>query len=101
MSINTPIGDTLDGFLEALLGGRSAITRWKTIDAEGIYSKVGGDLSTYDVGYKVNELCAGVPDDMLRRLRKLVPRSPWSTQLTMLLAVQAWLDAGFGDQRPL
>ena len=32
MSINTPLGDTLGGFLEGLLAGRSAITRWKTLD---------------------------------------------------------------------
>ena len=32
MAINTPLADTLDGFLEALLAGRSAVTNWKTLD---------------------------------------------------------------------
>jgi 3-oxoacyl-(acyl-carrier-protein) synthase len=99
MSINTPLGDTLDGFVEALIAGRSAITRWKTIAADRIYSKVGGDLSDYDITGKVEQLRAHTPDVIHKRLRKLVPRSPWSTRLTMLTAVDAWLDAGF-DRAP-
>ena len=46
MAINTPLGDSLDGFLEALLAGRSALSRWKRLDTSRIYAKIGGDLST-------------------------------------------------------
>lgn len=95
MSINTPLGDTLDGFLAALMAGRSAITRWKSIDADSIYSKVGGDLSQYDVEGRTVRLQACTPEAVSRRLRRLIPRSPWSTRLTMLSAVDAWLDAGW------
>lgn len=95
MSVNTPLGDTLDTFLEALLAGRSAITRWKTIDADPIYSKVGGDLSQYDIEAKVQRLQPCTPEPVFRRLRRLVTRSPWSTRLTMLSAVDAWLNAGW------
>jgi len=100
MSINTPLDDTLDGFLGALLAGRSAITRWKTIDAEAIYSKVGGDLSQYDTDAKVERLQPCVPEAVFKRLRRLVSRSPWSTRLTMLAAVDAWLDAGWDRASP-
>jgi 3-oxoacyl-[acyl-carrier-protein] synthase I len=100
MSINTPLADTLDGFLAALLAGRSAITRWKTIDADPIYSKVGGDLSQYDVEGKLARLQTQVPEAVQKRLRRLVPRSPWSTRLTMLTAVDAWLDAQWGEAPP-
>ncbi len=100
MSINTPLGDTLEGFLDALLAGRSAITRWKTIDADPIYSKVGGDLSQYDVDAKLQRVDACVPGPIVKRLRRLVTRSPWSTRLTMLAAVDAWLDAGWAAAAP-
>ena len=30
MAINTPLGDTLDGFLEALIAGRSALSGFST-----------------------------------------------------------------------
>lgn len=94
MSINTPLGDTLDGFLEGLLSGRSALTNWKKLDTSRIYSKVGADLSGYDVAAKLASFEGRVPPDVYQRLRKLVSKAPWSTRLTMLLAVDGWLDAG-------
>jgi 3-oxoacyl-[acyl-carrier-protein] synthase I len=101
MAINTPLGDTLDGFCQALMAGRSAITRWKTIDTEPIYSKVGGDLSDYDIAAKVERLRSRIPADIHKRLRRLMAKSPWSTRLTMLTAVDAWIDAGFDAQPPV
>jgi 3-oxoacyl-(acyl-carrier-protein) synthase len=100
MSINTPLGDTLGAFLDGLLAGRSAITRWKGIDAAPIYSKVGGDLSQYDVDGKVRRLVPSTPETMHKRLQRLVARSPWSTRLSMLTAVDAWLDAGWAGAAP-
>jgi hypothetical protein len=45
LGINTPIGDDLDTFYANLLAGKSAITRWKWMKNDSVYSKVGGDLS--------------------------------------------------------
>lgn len=101
MSIKTPLGDTLESFLDGLLAGRSAITRWKTIDSSGIYSKVGGDLSDYDVSAKVESLRERTAGDLHKRLRRLVSKSPWSTRISMLTALDAWLDAGFDGHPPL
>lgn len=100
MAINTPLGDTLDGFLAGLLAGRSALSRWKAIDTSRIYSKVGADLSTYDTEAKVAALEGRVPGGMYRRLRKLTAKSPWSTRLTMLLSLAGYLDAGLIDADP-
>ena len=100
MSINTPLGDTLDGFLEALLAGRSAITRWKSNDTAQIYSKVGADLSDFDVVAKVERLRTVAPHEIHKRLRKLVSKAPWSTGMSMLIALDAWLDAGLDREAP-
>jgi 3-oxoacyl-[acyl-carrier-protein] synthase I len=97
MSINTPLGDTLDGYLEGLLAGRSAISKWKSIDTSKIYSKVGGDLSAYDVNAKVASLEARTPGDIFKRMRKLIAREPWSTRLTILMALDAFLDSRLLD----
>jgi 3-oxoacyl-(acyl-carrier-protein) synthase len=94
MSVNTPLGDSLEGFLDNLLQGRSAITRWKTLDSSGIYSKVGGDLSEYDIEAKVSSLRERISEELIRRVRRLMRYSPWSTKLSILLAVDAFLDAG-------
>ncbi|MBV9583195.1 MAG: beta-ketoacyl-[acyl-carrier-protein] synthase family protein, partial [Chloroflexi bacterium] len=98
MAVNTPLGDTLDSFLECLLAGRSAITCWKGFDTERIYSKIGGDLSDYDVAGKLAALAKHVPPEAYRRLRKLVSRAPWSTRLSLLLATEAYRDAGLFEK---
>ena len=97
MSVNTAIGDTLDGFTGALMAGRSAISRWTAFPTDRIYSKVGGDLSSYDVAAKLASLQPLVPADVHKRLRKLVAKVPWTTKLSMLLAVDGWQDAGLFD----
>lgn len=97
MSVNTAVGDTLDGFRDALMAGRSAISQWKAFSTDRIYSKVGGDLSHYDVDAKLLALQGTIPADVFKRLRKLVSRVPWTTKLTMLLAVDGWLNAGLFD----
>ena len=97
MSINTPLGDTLEGFLEALLAGRSAVSRWKKIDTSRIYSKIGADLSDYPIDAKVASFEGRIPRDMFKRMRKLIHYVPWSTQLTILMTLDAFLDSRLAD----
>src|SRR5262245_2976850 len=97
MSINTPLGDTLDGYLEGLLAGRSALSKWKSIDTSNIYSKVGADLGEYDIKAKVASLEARIPADMFKRMRKRITRVAWSTRLTILMTLDAFLDSGLSE----
>ena len=94
MAVNTPLGDTLQGFLDALLDGRSALSHWKAVDTSRIYCKVGADLSSYDIPAKVASFDGRVPDDVAKRLRRLVTKAPWSTRLTMLMALDGAVNAG-------
>ncbi|MFH1131592.1 MAG: beta-ketoacyl-[acyl-carrier-protein] synthase family protein [Pseudomonadota bacterium] len=97
MGINTPLGDNLDDFFKNLVAGKSAITKWKFLDTSRIYSKVGGDLSEYDVDGKVVRLGDLLPRDMYKRLRKLIKKAPFSTRIGILCAVDAFLDSGLKD----
>lgn len=94
MSVNTAVGDSLDGFRDSLMAGRSAISQWRAFSTDRVYSKVGGDLSAYDVDAKLASLEARLPAEVFKRLRRLVVRVPWTTKLSMLLAADGWLDAG-------
>ncbi len=94
MAINTPLGDTLGGFLDGLLAGKSALSNWKQLDVSRCYSKVGADLTGYDIKAKVASYEGRIPADVYKRLRKIVSKAPWSTKLSMLLAVDGYLDAG-------
>ncbi len=93
MGITNPLGDTLDAFYDNLIAGKSALTHWKCVDTEGIYSKVGGDLSDYDWKSKVAALKALIPPDNHAKLRKMAKKAPFSTRLSMLCAIDAYLDA--------
>jgi 3-oxoacyl-(acyl-carrier-protein) synthase len=97
LGINTPIGDDLDTFYANLLAGKSAISRWKWLKNENVYSKVGGDLSEYDVKGKLARLVGKLPADMHKRARVLCNKAPFSTCLSVLCAADAWLDAGLGE----
>jgi 3-oxoacyl-(acyl-carrier-protein) synthase len=102
MSINTPLGDSLDGFLGRLLHGDSALSNWKKLDVSRCYSKVGADLSDYDVDAKLRNLTAKLPPDVAKRAGKLVAKSPWTTRLSVLLSLDAFTDGGvFGAQPDL
>ena len=94
MSINTPLGDTLPDFFDGLMAGRSAVSNWKAFATDNVYSKVGSDLSEYDVAGAVARLDGQIPADVHKRLRKLANRVAWTTRHSMLLAVKGWLDAG-------
>src|SRR5262245_3578549 len=97
MAINTPLGDTLDGFLEGLLAGRSAVSHWKRIDTSRIYGKIGADLSGYDIDAKISSLDGRLPTDIAKRMRKLIHYVPWSTRLTILMTLDAFLDSRLAE----
>lgn len=94
MAVNTPLADSLDAFLAALYAGRSAITRWKSVATDRIYCKIGGDLGGYDAAAKRRSFEAGASAEAARKLKRLGPKLPWSTELAALVAIDAWNDAG-------
>ncbi|RVU45040.1 beta-ketoacyl-[acyl-carrier-protein] synthase family protein [Rubrivivax rivuli] len=96
MSVITPLGDTLDGLYGNLMAGRSGIGRWTFFDDERVYAKVGGDLSGYDWKARLESLRPRLPEANYLRARKLMRGAPFSTRLSVLASVDAWLDAGLG-----
>ena len=96
MAVNTPLGDSLEAFRDALLAGRSAVSSWRAFPTDNLYGKIGADLSGYDVARATASLEGRLPPEVYGRLRCLVARVPWSTRLSMLLAARAWRDADLG-----
>lgn len=95
MSINTPIGDTLDKFLANLLAGKSATTRWKTLNTERIAAKVGSDLGEYDIVGKIRTYEGKIPPAIYDKLLKLGSKFPFSISVSLQIAVEAFMDAGY------
>ncbi len=100
MGINTPIGDDLETFYQNLVAGKSAISRWKWLKNDAVYSKVGGDLSEYDLAAKAKTFKGRIPVEMGKTLRKFVKKAPFSTACSVLVSLDAWLDAGMPETDP-
>lgn len=94
MGINTPLGDNLDDYYNNLINGKSAISTMNSIDTSMIRCKIGGDLGDYDVRAKLDKLKSIIPEDIYKRLRKIIKTAPFSTKITLLAALDAYMDAG-------
>jgi len=95
MSINTPIGDTLDSFLNNLLAGKPATCRWKTLNTERIAAKVGADLGEYDIVGKIRTYEGKIPKEVYDKMLKLGSKFPFSISVSLQVAVEAFLDSGY------
>lgn len=94
MGVNTPIGDTPQQYYENLIAGKSGITKMESLDMSRIRCKIGGDLGDYDVKARLEEFKKILPEDMYKRMRKIMKTAPFSTKLTLIASMDAYLDAG-------
>jgi 3-oxoacyl-(acyl-carrier-protein) synthase len=95
MGIMTPIGDNLNDYYRNLIAGKSAITKWRYLDTSKIRCKVGGDLGDYDYKKYITEtLKPKLPEEVYRRLNRILETAPLATRMTVLTVAQAYIDAG-------
>jgi 3-oxoacyl-(acyl-carrier-protein) synthase len=94
MGINCPLGDTPEEFYRNLIQGKSGLSLMKSIDTSRIRCKIGGDLGDYNFKNKLENIKTKIPDKVFKRMRKIFKTAPFATKMTMLVAVDAYLDAG-------
>ncbi len=94
LAVITTLADSPAALHAALLAGESGLSHWKYPLYSGCLSKIGGDLSQYDWEGKLASLRERIPADSFRRLRRLAVSSPSPTILVMLVAAEAFADAG-------
>lgn len=93
MGVVSVIGQTLPDYFSSLIAGRSGITRWRQMD-ERCYSKIGGDLSDFDLQAYLDRAEASHPRALVQAARRLLRPTPLSGRLTAAAALQAFVDAG-------
>ncbi len=95
MGVLSPIGDNLDDYYTNLIAGKSALSRWRTLDVSKIRCKIGGDLGDYDYKKYMQEfLKPRMPLDAFKRLSKILKTAPLASRLTLLTVAQAYIDSG-------
>lgn len=97
MAVVTPVADTLPGFLDSLLCGRSAVGPIRVFDPQASHVKIAADLSGYDGAAGIDQWSGQVPEAVLTRFRRLAARLPWAHRITLRVALDGWRDAGLFD----
>ena len=93
MGVVTPLGECLEDYLQSLVAGRSAITRWRKVE-ERCGSKIGGDLSGFDLEEHFRRAGDAYPAALVQSARKLMRPTPPTGRITAPSSMQAFLDAG-------
>lgn len=94
MATINPLGDTLDGYIENLLKGKSGIKRWESLDVSIIECKIGGDLGDYDCSGALENFQGILGEIRYKKIRKLFRTATFSAKTAVLCSLDAYRDAG-------
>lgn len=97
MGVVTSLGDNKSDYFNNLMRGVSGVSKISSINVEKIDCKIGGDLGNYDFKKKLKEFEGILPENVFIKLRKLLKSSPFSTKLSLISAISAYIDAGLFD----
>ena len=94
MGTINPLGDTLDGYYQNLIHGKSGIRRWKSLDMTNIECKIGGDLGDYDCLAALERFRDDLGPETYKKAKKLFRSTTFSAKTAVLCTLAAWQDAG-------
>ena len=94
MGTINPLSDTLEGYYEALIAGKSGMKTWSSIDLSLVECKIGGDLGDYDTKAALEKYADPLGPDRLKAVKKLFRHTTFSARMAILTALDAWNDAG-------
>ncbi|HEQ72488.1 MAG TPA: beta-ketoacyl-[acyl-carrier-protein] synthase family protein [Spirochaetia bacterium] len=94
MDTINPLGDSLTGYFDNLIKGKSGVIRWKSLDMSNVECKVGGDIGDYDCMAALTSLKERIGEDKFKSVRKLFKTGTFSGKTAILCSLKAFLDAG-------
>lgn len=95
LGIVTALGNDLKTYYESLMAGRSGIKLWQNIKEDHCISKVGGDLSDFDLLGYLKHHPLNLPQMLQDPIKKVLPSRSLSVNLTAAACLQACHDADF------
>lgn len=97
MATINPLGDTLEGYIDNLLQGKSGVKRWQSLDVSNIECKVGGDLGDYDCAAALDRFKEMLGERRYKKIRKLFRTATFSAKTAVLCSLDAYRDAGLAE----
>lgn len=99
LGIVTTLGQDLNTYYQALMNGKSGITRWKNPEDERCYSKIGGDLSDFNVSEYFSKNQARYSPKALSSAEKILANVPTLWSVSSIASFQAFHDAGLQNHK--
>jgi 3-oxoacyl-(acyl-carrier-protein) synthase len=97
MGVISVVGDSTESFFHALVSGRSGITRWKRPRDDRHDSRIGGDLSDFDLAAHLERRSGCYSAALAKRCLSLMRAAPRVPRFVAAAALQAWHDAGLPE----
>jgi len=94
MGTINPLGDSLDGYYNNLIQGKSGIKKWTSIDLTPVECKIGGDLGDYNTKASLERFKEDLSPERYKKIQKLFRTTTFSAKITSLTALDAFIDAG-------
>lgn len=99
MATINPLGDTVEGYYQNLIAGKSGIKEWKSLDLSKCENKIGGDLGDYDTKAALERIKDNLDPAKFKHTRRLFKYATFSARVSVLTAQNAWLDAGLENMK--
>lgn len=96
LGVVTTLGDDPKTFYKALMAGQSGITRWKNLEDDRCYCKIGGDLSDFNIIDYFSNHGDKYPTSVQNLSKELFSSASPLRAATCIASLQAFHDAGLG-----
>lgn len=93
MGTINPLGDTLQGYYDNLIAGKSGVKRWESLDLSPCENKIGGDLGDYDFTAGLERFKDAL-GPQYKAVKRLFRNATFTSKMSVLTALDAWKDAG-------
>ena len=85
MGTINPLGDTLEGYYQNLIRGKSGIRRWQSLDMSNIECKIGGDLGDYDCLAALERFKDDLGAETFKKAKKMFRSTTFSAKIVRSL----------------
>lgn len=99
MDTINPLGDTLEGYYNNLIAGKSGIKQWTTLKLDGLSCRIGGDIGDYDTAAALEGLKEWLGDERYKKIRRLFRTMTFPNKTAVLTALKAWRQSGLDMEK--
>jgi len=94
MDTINPLGDTLEGYYNNLIAGKSGIKKWESLKVDALSCRIGGDIGGYDMQGALEGLKGWLDEARFKKIRRLFRNMTFPNRSAVLTSLKAWKQSG-------